>query len=327
MPLVSVIMPVYNGEQFLAEAIESILAQTFTDFELIIVDDGSQGASARIIRSYEEADSRITFLQHDHNLGQAQAQNTGIAAADGEYIALMDCDDVSLPARLEQQVRFLQANPEIGVVGVYSKLVNQDMTAEISTRIVPLQHAPIVLNLFYGAPSLLTASCMFRLQPLQSVGGFAPNLYYKAETDLVVRLLFQTRIRIANLPEVLYLYRQHGSNKSTDKEPSSGSKKNLYARRSLNMLWDEVTDDTVMRFQRFRYGEKLSWPDRRAAKKDLRRLIESLIDHSLVKPTDRPLLLAAMDRCLEQASPRLWQQFCHWRRHHFGRPASQTNSA
>ena len=320
-------MPVYNGEKYLAEAIESILAQTFADFEFIIVDDGSQDASAQIIRSYEKADSRITFLQHERNLGQAQAQNTGIAAADGEYIALMDCDDVSLPTRFEKQVRFLEANPKIGAVGVQSKLVNQDMTTEISTRIVPLQHAPIVLSLLYGASSLLVASCMFRLQPLQIVGGFASDLRYKQENDLMVRFLFQTRIKIANLPEILYLYRQHGFNKSSDKEPVSGGKKNLYARKSLNMLWGEVTDVTMMRLQRLRYGEKLNWFERRAAKKDLRRLIESLIDHSLVEPADRPLLQATMNRRLEQASPRLWQQFCHWRRHRFGRPAGQADGA
>ena len=117
MPLVSVIMPVYNGEKYLAEAIDSILVQTFTDFELLIVDDGSQDNSAEIIRSYVKRDSRIRFFQQEQNEGSANARNRGIANAKGEFIAAMDCDDVSLPERLQKQVDFLESHPEIGALG------------------------------------------------------------------------------------------------------------------------------------------------------------------------------------------------------------------
>ncbi len=319
MPQVSVIMPVFNGEQYVAEAIESILAQTFTDFEIIIVDDASQDKSPEIIREYERRDDRVRFLRQERNMGVSLARNRGIAAAAGEYIALMDSDDVSLPTRLEQQLRFLQEYPEIGAVGVCSKIVNRDMTTTlVSIRAGPRQHAPIVLSLFAGFISLVTGSLMIRRQPLRTVRGFAADLRYGEEADLFVRLLLQTRIRYANLPEILYVQRWHDSNKSSHSVPVAARQRNAYTRRFLDMLWDEVTDGTLTRFKRLRYKKKLNWSDRRAAKYDLKRLIESLIDHQLVEPSDRLLLIADMNRRLEIASPRLWQQFCHWRRHHFG---------
>ena len=104
MPAVSVIMPVYNGERFLAEAIESILEQTFTDFELLIVDDASQDGSLQIIREYAARDDRILVIPSESNLGIADARNLGIRRAIGDYITTMDCDDISLPRRLQMQV-------------------------------------------------------------------------------------------------------------------------------------------------------------------------------------------------------------------------------
>ena len=104
-------MPVYNGEKYLAEAIDSILAQTYADFELLIVDDGSTDCSAEIIRSYEPRDSRISFKQLERNSGQGPALNAGLEMASGEYITNMDCDDISFPQRLEKQAAFLQSHP------------------------------------------------------------------------------------------------------------------------------------------------------------------------------------------------------------------------
>ena len=96
MPLVSVVMPVFNGERFIGEAIESILSQTFTDFELSIVDDGSEDRSEEIVQAFQERDGRIQFFQLETNMGPATARNCGISASRGEYVTFMDCDDVSL---------------------------------------------------------------------------------------------------------------------------------------------------------------------------------------------------------------------------------------
>ena len=104
-------MPVYNGERYLAEAIASVLGQTYADFEFIIVDDGSTDGSAVIIGEFVERDSRIRFIRLERNLGQANARNAGIEATSGKYVAMMDCDDVCLPDRLRKQMNFLEAHP------------------------------------------------------------------------------------------------------------------------------------------------------------------------------------------------------------------------
>ena len=125
MPQVSVIMPVYNGERFLGDAIESVLSQTFSDFEFIIVDDCSRDSSAEIATAFAKDDSRVRFLPLKENVGAAQARNSGGALARGAYLAGMDADDISLPERLRLQVRCLRDNPEIGVVGVCAQEVDE----------------------------------------------------------------------------------------------------------------------------------------------------------------------------------------------------------
>jgi len=319
MPLVSVVMPVYNREKYVAHAIESILGQTFTDFELIIVDDGSRDRSPEIIREYERRDDRVRFLRQGCNMGVASARNCGIDDAGGEFLAFMDSDDVSLPTRLEQQLHFLKQHPEIGAVGLRSKMLNHDMTVQVGIKAGRRLHAPIVLSLFTGVVALVMGGLMIRSQPLRAVGGFTDGFRDgEEEADLFVRLLVQTRMRFANLSEILYVQRLHDSNSSSTSAPRAARRVFAYERRSLSVLWDEVTEDTLMRFRRLRLQHQLNWSDRRAVKDDLKRLIESLIERQLVDPGDRPLLIADMNRRLEQTSPRLWQMFCHWRRYRIG---------
>src|SRR4029077_20706952 len=108
-PLVSVVMPVYNGERYLKEAIESVLFQTYKNLELVVVDDGSVDARKTIILSY--SDSRIRLVENTKNSGIVFTRNKGLLAAQGEYIATLDCDDIALPDRIENQVNFLEKNP------------------------------------------------------------------------------------------------------------------------------------------------------------------------------------------------------------------------
>ncbi|MFN5442865.1 MAG: glycosyltransferase family 2 protein, partial [Crocinitomicaceae bacterium] len=114
-PDVSVVMPVYNGEQYLKEAIESILSQTYVNFEFIIINDGSEDNSEEIILSYN--DPRIVYIKNLENLKLIKTLNIGFSKAKGKYIARMDADDISLPRRLEKQVDYLERNPDIGVLG------------------------------------------------------------------------------------------------------------------------------------------------------------------------------------------------------------------
>lgn len=123
-PLVSVIMPVYNSEKFVAEAINSILVQTFTNFEFIIIDDGSTDNSYAIIKSF--ADKRIQVYHNEENCGLVYCLNKGVSIARGKYIARMDADDISMPRRLEKQVAYLEAHPECSVLATYIDIIDED---------------------------------------------------------------------------------------------------------------------------------------------------------------------------------------------------------
>lgn len=122
-PKVTVLMPVYNGEHYLREAIESILNQSFSEFEFLVIDDGSTDHSAEIVASYN--DPRIRVLRNGRNLGLIATLNSGIEIAKGEYIARMDCDDVSLPERLEKQVAYLDENPDCAVIATHVMLMDE----------------------------------------------------------------------------------------------------------------------------------------------------------------------------------------------------------
>ena len=123
-PRVTILMPVYNGERYLVDAIESILNQTYTDFEFLIINDGSADKSVSIIESYN--DNRIRLIHNEKNLGLIASLNKGIALAKGEYLARMDSDDISVPQRLEKQVQFLDAHPDVSVVASHIRFMNAD---------------------------------------------------------------------------------------------------------------------------------------------------------------------------------------------------------
>ena len=319
MSTVSVIMPVYNGERFIGEAIESILSQTFTDFELIIVDDGSDDRSAEIIRSFQERDGRIQFIQLEDNMGPATARNCGIFASRGEYVTFMDCDDISLRERLDKQASFLDSHPQIGAVGICVQLVNRDLSTRIAEVNLPQRHCLIALDMFVGV-GFVYATIMVRREFLISVGGYEPGRRAGEDRELPARMLWQTGIRFANLSDALLLYRRHEWSNSVNRDHLLQAQVLEVLPLMLQRIWNEAPEATMKRFFRMRVGHKFSWAERRAAKRDIMRLIESMIAAGWFEQGDRPQLIAAMNRRLERVSPRLWQRFCHWRRRHFGGP-------
>ena len=120
-PKVTLLMSVFNGQSYLKEAIESILNQTFEDFEFLIINDASKDNSLRIIQSFD--DSRIKLVHNSDNIGLTKSLNKGIDLAKGEFIARMDCDDISLPERLSMQVSFMDKNPDIGILSSANNFV------------------------------------------------------------------------------------------------------------------------------------------------------------------------------------------------------------
>lgn len=314
MPLVSVIMPVYNGQKYLAEAIESILAQTFTDFEFIIVDDGSHDGSAEIIRAYEKRDERIRFIQLEANEGQANVRNRATALADGDFIASMDCDDVCLPQRLQKQVDYLRRHPTIGVLGAGAQAVAEDLKP-LYPFDLPQRHALIAFNLFVGS-FFIHPTVMMRRELLESVGGYEPFRRTAIDVELWSRLMWRTRF--VNLPETLLLYRRHEDQHHTTRDAKMREQAWEARARLLGRLWGEAPTQTLLRFERMRRDEKLGWLERRSALKDLNRLLNAMIANEVIAADDRELVAAHIQRRVETTTPRIWQMLLHWRRHRFG---------
>lgn len=204
-PKVSVTMPVYNAEPFLREAIESILNQTFQDFELIMVDDCSTDKSWQIMNEYAAKDPRIVVFQNEQNLRSARTRNRALSAVRGEYIAVLDSDDVALPQRLERQVKFLDENPNVGAVAAGVCLID-DKGRFVQTNSYSRYDNPVSIEAGLSINSIIVHSAtMMRRQVIEQVGGYASDLPCAEDYDLWSRLVAVTPI--GGLPDILVLYR------------------------------------------------------------------------------------------------------------------------
>lgn len=204
-PLVTVLMPVYNGERHLAAALDSILAQTFVDFELLVIDDGSTDDSAAIVQHY--ADSRIRLERSKCNLGVVAALNRGLGLARGEFIARMDCDDISLPTRLTRQVEFLSHHPEVIACGTWMRTFG---VSEEQIWKAPIDHEDIKARLLFESclfhPTVMLRTEVLRQHQIQ----YDESFRHAEDFDLWTRLVKLGRL--ANLDEILLQYRLHSDN-------------------------------------------------------------------------------------------------------------------
>jgi len=205
-PTISVVMPVYNAARYLAQAVESILAQTFRDFELIAVDDGSTDRSLAILQQLAERDSRIVLISRP-NTGIVGALNDGLEAALGTYVARMDGDDVAEPTRFERQLAFLKTAPDCVALGTAVCFTDPEGRPLKPYR-PPTSPDAIEAELAEGnGGALIHPSVVFRRKALRVCGGYRAQYNFIEDLDLYVRLL---RIgRLANLPNILLAYRQH----------------------------------------------------------------------------------------------------------------------
>ena len=203
MPLISVIMPAYNAEKYIKEAIDSILNQTERDFELIIINDCSQDATENIILSYQ--DSRIVYLKNEQNLGVAETLNRGLAAASGQFIARMDADDVAMPERFEKQAVYLQAHPSTVVCGSKIEIFGEGIQRTICHY--PEENGKIKAFLYFACP-FAHPSVMVRREVL-----IQHSLCYEREFEKVEDYRLWTRLakfgEFVNLPDPLLCYRKH----------------------------------------------------------------------------------------------------------------------
>lgn len=204
-PLVSVLFPVYNTARYLEEALESILAQTFEDFELIIIDDGSTDASLKILQAYAARDARI-LLSSRENKGLAQTRNELLGQAKGEYIAIMDSDDVALPYRLARQVEFLQKELDVVCLGGAFELIDEAGRMLVSLP-APTNNEEIQQLMLAGHTAIHHATAMMRRASLLKVGGYPETMATGGDLDLFLRL--GEVGKMANLTDTVLKYRQH----------------------------------------------------------------------------------------------------------------------
>ena len=205
-PKVTVLMPVYNGEKYLKESIESILNQTFTDFEFLIINDGSIDNTFKIIKSYK--DPRIRLLENEKNLGLVATRNRGIKESLGEFIALLDSDDVAYPKRLKKQINFLESHSEFGIVGSWINIIdaNGKLTSVAwKKNFVPEKIPAILLFHNYFTQSSITLRKSALPQEWYRPG-FSPAEDY----DIWIRVAEKSKTW--SLPEILVKYRIHENN-------------------------------------------------------------------------------------------------------------------
>jgi glycosyltransferase involved in cell wall biosynthesis len=203
-PKVSVIMAVYNGERFVREAIDSILAQTFGDFELIIVDDGSADGTLQILASY--GDPRLRVLRNASNIGQARARNRALAIAQGELIAIQDADDVSLPERLGTQVSFLDAQPEVGVLGSSWRAIDVDGN-DLGSIQVLAGSLEIGWRLLF-TNCLCHSTVMYRRALISEIGAYPEDQEFRFSEDYHLWCRAAKVTKIFALPTPLVKYRE-----------------------------------------------------------------------------------------------------------------------
>jgi len=228
-PKISVIMSVYNGEKYLREAIESILNQTFADFEFIIVNDGSTDSSLEIIQSYH--DKRIRVIDNEENIGLTKSLNKAIKQAQGEYIARQDADDVSLPNRFEEQKKYFEQHPGTALLGTSIYIIDEDgkiigkhmVLANPTKRLVkvnPFNHG----------------STMFKSEIARELGGYNELFRYCQDYELWLRIAKYHEVR--NQTQVLYKLRSHQGNIRSIK----GEESALYHLLAIRLIKNDLDE-------------------------------------------------------------------------------------
>jgi len=256
-PIVSVVMPVYNGEKYLEEALKSILCQTLTDFELIVVNDSSTDSSSFIVEEFARQDSRIRFYNNERNLGLPQTLNRGLELVRGDYIARMDQDDISLPERLEKQIQYMQTHLEMDICGSWAEVIG-DRAGEIWKY--PTGHDEIFAGMLFANmlvhPSVVMRTSAIRQYALYYDG----NATHIEDYDLWSRAL--PLLQFANFPESLLMYRLHGSNTSDLHGSQQNKGRALIYSRFLSLLELEYSEADLALHEMigsYRYDAKLSF--------------------------------------------------------------------
>jgi len=218
-PLISVLMPAYNAEKYIGEAIKNVLNQTFTDFELIVINDGSTDKTEEIILSFN--DDRIHYIKNETNIKLIATLNKGIDLAQGKYIARIDADDVCMPERFEKQIDFLENHPDYVLCGSWAYII--DSKGEKTGRVRYIDtHNLLKISLLFTVP-LIHPSVMAQTNILKQFK-YSISALHTEDFELWIRIV-NAGYKIANIPEYLIKYRWHDTNISVENEAFQSKKK------------------------------------------------------------------------------------------------------
>jgi len=285
-PRVSVVMAVHNGGAYLREAIESILAQTWRDFEYIIIDDASTDDSREVINTYRKADARIRLISNPSNLGLTRSLNVGLKNSLGEYVARQDADDVSLPNRLRRQVEWLDTNSSIGLLGTGYHVIDTQGEV-IATERLPCSDVVLRWTSLFHNP-LCHTSVMARRVLLNSVGGYDEQWRYGQDYELWTRMLDVSRV--GNLNAVLVSYRSHPHAVSAQQARMQQNAADIIAARQIGrLLQREIDIATAQHLRALVHGRLLPdhLPARDAALELLKEIFVAFCSRHDPQPDER----------------------------------------
>lgn len=244
-PLVTVLMSVYNSEKYLAEAIESILNQTFTDFEFLIINDASTDSSRDIITSYN--DSRIKLIENESNIGLTKSLNKGIELTQGKYIARMDADDISMPKRFEKQIAFMEKHPNIGVCGGWCSFINEKSIKLYGLWKTYKSNDEIKSGLIFNT-QFCHSTILIRKQQIDKYNlRYDENMYYAQDYAFSIDCTLK-KIESYNIQEMLVKYRTY---RQINEEKNLGQKNTvlIYQKKYITKLFGiEQTEFESYRF-------------------------------------------------------------------------------
>lgn len=265
-PLVSVLMPVYNAERYVAQAVESILNQTFQDFELIIIDDGSTDRSLEVLQRYAAQDQRI-HLTHSENCGIAKTTNKMLSQAAGEFVALMDNDDIAFPDRLAQQVDLLKSQPNVVGVSGAVQFIDEQGRLLLTESPVPQDDQEIQSLLLSGYANNFPHPCaMLRRAALVEIGGYNEALVVAADLDMMLRI--GEVGKLMNLKQPILQYRVHmksacGQKYETYRQEALAACQRAWQRRGIEGHFASGEEEQIRpgadRFSQYPFLVKYGW--------------------------------------------------------------------
>jgi glycosyltransferase involved in cell wall biosynthesis len=253
-PKVTILMPVFNGEKYIKEAMQSILDQTFEDFEFLIINDGSTDQSLRIIKEFN--DQRIRVLENENNIGLIATLNKGIENCRGEYIARMDCDDISMPKRLEIQVEYMDKHPDIGIAGSFAKIKSKGLEY-IGRYFCESEEirANLLFNTAFAHPSVIIRKEVLLKNNLK----FDEKFKHAEDYDLWERA--SDLVKFSNIPEVLLIYRKHKDNVCNVYSDIQSDNARKIRLRLLKKMGIVPTDDELMIHESIKKSSNLDFDD------------------------------------------------------------------